>query len=170
MSNVIRRTYLYGMSQAPYGDAPFEKKTIPLTEAEIRYMRNQYKILLLLPALFVGLFCITWYYNPPSNVRDSVYAAAMLVGIVAATYFMVTRIQKKEGNKVVIRGVILGKRKQGMGSKSKYYLKLGDEEIKVNESDYNGYEPGDLVSMEIMDDPLLRRPKITLVERASERG
>ena len=54
--------------------------------------------------------------------------------------------------------------------KSKYYLKLGDEEIKVNESDYNGYEPGDLVSMEIMDDPLLRRPKITLVERASERG
>lgn len=157
------------MNQPPY-DAPFEKRAIPLTEDEICHMRNQYKILLVLPALFVGIFCLTWYYNPPATIKDWIYVTAMVVGISVTVYFIVKGIQMKEGSKVVIRGVILGKRKQGSGTKAKYYLKLGDEEIKVMESDFSRYGKGDMVSMEIMDDPLFKRPKITLVERGSERG
>jgi hypothetical protein len=153
------------MNPGPYANAPFERRTEPLSPAELRRVQNQYKILLVLPAIFVGLFFVTWHFNPPAVLLDWFYVVAMAIGIAVATGFIVKYIRKSDVVKVYVRGVVSEKPRQGRGSDTEYYLRVGGETVRVPERDYEAFEVGDLVAMEFIDVPGFRKPKIEKLGR-----
>lgn len=148
---------------------PFEKQTVPLTDAEYRHFRNQYLILMVLPAMFIGIFCATWYFNPPSNTEDMIYATAMGAFIAAVCYYILKHRARTNVMKLVVRGVVCEKKRIQKGKYTSYSMKVGDTTMPVSRGDFKKYELGDLVSMERIDDIVFSRGRLSFIGKTQSK-
>lgn len=146
-----------------WANMPFEKQSVPLTKEEYRYFRNQYLILMVLPVMFVGLFGLTWYYNPPANNREWVYMIATAGGILVASYFILKYRARTNVMKLVIRGVVCEKKRIRKGKYTSFSLTVGDTTMTVSRGDFEKYQLGDVVSMERIEDKVFTRGRIRFI-------
>jgi hypothetical protein len=129
----------------------YESTRAPLDESDKKKYKGFFIAAVIILSIFVILFGVTCYFNPPNNIRDIFYAVAMASFITYGFIWSYRTKQKamKNGTKEVVKGVITRMYVKTNGKEERYTVKISErDDIRILLSDYEKYSVGDIVQIE----------------------
>lgn len=125
----------------------FEESLVRMNEAERKNVRNAFI------ALLVVGFIPVWIYTGGALYFEGAiswqnFTISLLISSVLVVPLLIIGIKAlRNGTKTVTKGIII--RKRLLRNNTKWVVLGGENEYMVSEEDYNRYNPGDIVSIEI---------------------